>query len=316
LLKALSLLMMISQAFAWGEQGHRGIAEAVQAQLDPTTAKAIAKIAGTGESLPPGTLARLSLWPDKIRALTKNPHGTIAGFTPEEMEEARIFVANQPDNTKWHYVDLPPGADHYPDLTHPDPTDPVLPFTTPTDVVHMINRSVDILEADTESPLFTKRQALRWLLHLTEDIHQPLHVASGYYRTTAASLPHPTMLTDPTDVTKEQGKNDRGGNVLLFLKAPVCPTKSTHENLHSVWDDCLMDMVAGAKGCVSPITNETVAKVAEVLNARMTEPASQEFRTAGDYHHWAEQWATDSVHVRLFVYDRYLAILSEGTEPL
>lgn len=37
--------------------------------------------------------------------------------------------------------------------------------TSATDVVHMIHRSVDILEGHTESPTFTKPQALRWLLH-------------------------------------------------------------------------------------------------------------------------------------------------------
>lgn len=293
----LLILVRVSDAFAWGEQGHRGIAEAVQAHLDPTTIKAIAAIAGTGGELPPGTLARLSVWPDQIRAITKNPHATIAGFTPQEMDEARRFVASHPDNINWHFVDLPPASAQYPSLAHPDPTDPVLPFTAETDVVHMIHRSVEVLEATTKSPDFTKLQALRWLLHLSEDIHQPLHVASGYYRTNPSALPQPSMLTDPAEVTKKHGKNDRGGNVLLFLKAPVCPTKSTHENLHSVWDDCLVDMVGGAKGCVSKTTDETVANVAEILKTHMTDPASQELRTSGNYHQWPEQWATDSLHV-------------------
>ena len=70
--------------------------------------------------------------------MTKNPHGTITGFTAEEMAKARTFISNQPDNTNWHYVDLPPGSDQYPDLKQPDPADPVLAFTTSTDVVHMI----------------------------------------------------------------------------------------------------------------------------------------------------------------------------------
>ena len=105
------------------------------------------------------------------------------------------------------------------------------------------------------------------------------------------------MLTDPDEVTKKHGKNDRGGNVLLFLKAPACPTKSSHENLHSVWDDCLVDMVGGAKGCVGKTTDQAVTNLAEVLTALMIAPVSQDFRTSVDYHHWAEQWATDSVHV-------------------
>lgn len=180
-----------SQAGAWGADGQRGIAEAAQGHLDTSTAKAIAKIAGTGNTLPIGTLARLSEWPDQIRALTKNPHATIPGFSPAEMEEARQFVAAHPDNTNWHFVDLPPGAAHYPDLPHPDPTDPALPFTTTTDIVNMIHRSMDILETSTASPEFTKLQALRWLLHLSEDIHQTLHVASAIIPRSPSPSPIP-----------------------------------------------------------------------------------------------------------------------------
>lgn len=293
----LCVVATASQAHAWGEDGHKGIAEAVQGQLQTSTVHAIAKIVGTGDNLPAGTLARLSVWPDQIRALTKNPHATILGFSPAEMEEARQFVAAHPDNTNWHFVDLPPGAAHYPDLAHPDPSDPALPFTNATDVVHMIHRSIDILEGRTESATFTKLQALRWLLHLSEDIHQPLHVASGYYSTAANTLSHPSMLTDPSEVTSKRGKNDRGGNVLLFLADPTCPTKPTHENLHAIWDDCLVDVVGGSKGCVSKTTDKSVARVADHLKARMEDPASQAFRTQGDYHRWPEQWATDSVHV-------------------
>lgn len=77
----LYVIVTTSEVGAWGEEGHRGIAEAVQGHLTASTAKSIAKIVGTGKDLPLGTLARLSVWPDQIRALTKNPHATIPGFS-------------------------------------------------------------------------------------------------------------------------------------------------------------------------------------------------------------------------------------------
>ena len=58
-----------------------------------------------------------------------------------------------------------------------------------------------------------------------------------------------------------------------------------------------MDVVGGANGCVSKATDKTVARVADHLKARMEAPASQDFRTQGDYHRWPEPWATDSLHV-------------------
>ncbi len=216
----LYVIVTTSEVGAWGEEGHRGIAEAVQGHLTASTAKSIAKIVETGNDLPPGTLARLSVWPDQIRALTKSPHATIPGFSPAEMEEARRFVAAHPDNTNWHFVDLPPGAAHYPDLAHPDPADPALPFTSTTDVVHMIHQSVDILEGRTESATFTKLQALSWLLHLSEDIHQPLHVASGYYSTAADTLSHPTMLTDPPRSPNNMARTIAEGMYCCFSRTP------------------------------------------------------------------------------------------------
>jgi hypothetical protein len=183
---------------------------------------------------------------------------------------------------------------HYPDTSHTDPNDPVLPFTNSHDIVHMIQRCIEILEAEIESPNFTRLQALRWLLHLVEDLHQPLHVASGYYSTAADSLAHPHRVDDPAIVTQQAAKNDRGGNVLLFLKHPQCPTVRTRENHHSVWDDCMVDVVKGAKGCVSPTTSQDVTHLAEILKAEMRLPAAGTYSTGGNIHHVAEQWATVS----------------------
>ncbi len=79
----------------------------------------------------------------------------------------------------------------------------MLPFTRANDIVQMIQQCIDILEAETESPHFTRLQALRWLLHLVEDLHQPLHVASGYYSTAADALPVPKRIDDPATVTHQ-----------------------------------------------------------------------------------------------------------------
>ena len=49
-----------------------------------------------------------------------------------------------------------------------------------------------------------------------EDLHQPLHVVSGYYRTTEDSLPRPEIITDSSTALHVVQKNDRGGNLLFF----------------------------------------------------------------------------------------------------
>jgi len=151
-------------ALSWGDLGHKAISEAVQANLEPATMKALARIGGAGDELPIGTLARLSLWPDQLRAFMQSPNAVISGFTTGDLKEARAFVNAHPDHAEWHYVDLPLGSHHYPDLIRSDDfSDPVLRFTRPNDIVQMIQRCIDILEAETESHEFTRLQALRWL---------------------------------------------------------------------------------------------------------------------------------------------------------
>jgi hypothetical protein len=61
--------------------------------LEPVAVKALANIiVGTGDELSVGALARLSLWPDQIRASNRNPNAVISGFSPDDMKEARAFV--------------------------------------------------------------------------------------------------------------------------------------------------------------------------------------------------------------------------------
>jgi hypothetical protein len=233
----------------------------------------------------------------------------LPGFSPGGLKEARAFVRAHRDNPEWHYVDLPLGSAHYPELLKTDNAeDPVLPFTRPNDIVQMIQQCIDILEAETESSKFTRLQALRWLLHLVEDLHQPLHVASGYYSTAADALTKPQRIDDPDKVTQQHAKNDRGGNVLLFLKHPQCPAVPTRENLHSTWDDCLVDVVNGAKGCVNQTKPQDVTHLAELLKAEIRSAGSHDYRSSGDLHQWAEQWATDSLQIaKMRVFDIELA---------
>jgi hypothetical protein len=59
----------------------------------------------------------------------------------------------------------------------------------------------------------------------------------------------------------------------------------------------MVDAMNGAKGCVSPTTAQDVTHLAELLKAEMRLPAAGSYRTDGHLHHWAEQWATDTLQV-------------------
>jgi len=125
-LTVLFVIATATEVGAWGEEGDRGMADGVQRHLETSTVKAIATIMGTGNTLPPGTLARLSKWPDQIRALTKNPMPPSQDFRRPRW---RTRGSSPPpiQTIRWHSVDLPRGATHHPDVARPDPADPALP---------------------------------------------------------------------------------------------------------------------------------------------------------------------------------------------
>jgi hypothetical protein len=95
----------------------------------------------------------------------------------------------------WHWVTIQPGQTYAESKKNPA-----------GDVLEAIARFERIL-ADAAAPRTERQQALKWLVHLVGDIHQPLHVGRG---------------------------DDRGGNevVVLWFGEP--------SNLHSVWDSGLI----------------------------------------------------------------------------
>lgn len=278
------LFSFTTHADAWGNQGHQAVAEAAQGSLDDNAERAIATMLGHSLLLPPGTFAQLSTWPDDIRAFLDS--GKVPpGWGPAEKHEAMMFNRNHKQHRLWHFVNLPLKGEGYPDLRSARKDDPVVEFTRPDDIVHMINTCIELLEAKTESATFTRVQALRWLLHLVGDIHQPLHVTSGYY-SSSSNLSHPKLITDPVEALTPGVVGDRGGNGLLFS-----PTKD--DNLHALWDRCLVELVGGDRSCSH--TEKDYRGLARKLVDRMKEGNAARFKTLGDHHRWAEQWATDSL---------------------
>jgi hypothetical protein len=55
------------------------------------------------------------------------------------------------------------------------------PCSDRNDIVRAINDYISILEGKV-TPNFAKLQAFRFLVHLVDDIDQPLHVGTGHYQ--------------------------------------------------------------------------------------------------------------------------------------
>jgi nuclease S1 len=102
-----------------------------------------------------------------------------------------------PGSSSWHFVNVPVSATRY------DPRD----CRRSGCVVSKIPEFRAIL-ADRNAPRSRRRMALRFFVHLVQDLHQPMHVAD---------------------------RNDRGGNNLQLRYG-----RYDNTNLHQVWDSGLI----------------------------------------------------------------------------
>lgn len=207
-------------ARAWWDTGHQVSATITWAELSPETRVKIAHL--------------LAAHPDYATTFIKES-------TPEDQRGLMAFqmaaiwpdlVRNGPEahtysHPNWHYVDMPYALR---DFKLPEP--PVMKWSPDAEPENLSQAYAKCL-ADLKNEKLPDSQraiALAWIIHMTEDIHQPLHAAS--------------LFSD------ELPRGDQGGN-LVIVKAAGNVT-----NLHALWD--------GQLGGGEPL--EVVGKKAEEVH--------------------------------------------------
>ena len=144
--------------FGWGDEGHETIGAMADTLIAGTPAAAHVR-----ELLGAETLSAASVWADRIKGRD--------GLTPEMAQ----FKTDNPNHFISHFADIPFEEPKYRDDSIGAAAD---------DVVHAIPACILILQGKPEAQsMFTNvspRIALRLLAHYIEDLHQPLHVGSGY----------------------------------------------------------------------------------------------------------------------------------------
>ncbi|MES2417836.1 MAG: S1/P1 nuclease [Bacteroidota bacterium] len=158
-------------AGAWGVLGHRIVGEIADFYLNAKARKAVQQILGS-ESLP-----MAANWGDFIKSDT-----------------SYNYLSN------WHYVNLPANLSK-------EATFSFLEQETGANIYNKTNEMIEVLK-NANSTSDQKKLALRMLIHLMGDMHQPMHTAR---------------------------KEDLGGNKVQLTWF------GEKSNLHRVWDESLID---------------------------------------------------------------------------
>jgi hypothetical protein len=180
---------------AWGPQGHRTVGAIADRLLTPQAREAVAAILADdrdkfGDPSRRTTLEAVSVWADEIRG------------TPAERRA-------------WHYDDIP--------VCGSEPKSRYCPDGQCNTV--QLERLIAVL-ADTRAAPRERDEALKWVVHLVGDIHQPLHAADN---------------------------DDHGGNRVAVALEGV-KTRG-RENLHRVWDNDLVRLALRTRGHQQPPPN-------------------------------------------------------------
>src|SRR5262245_12227311 len=247
----------VTSTFAWGPDGHSTVGIIASMRINSHTRTKIREILKSHE-----TLGGIANWADSVK--------TRMGQHDSDSDTDAFLQDNHNNgNGNWHFDDLPLGCTSY---------DTCNGFTPDDDVVHLINACIRILQnnPDPNHPL-SKRNALRMLVHLVGDLHQPLHVGSGYINENG---PNNTIVIvrDPSLVSAST-PSDRGANALII--------NGNDKNLHSFWDGDLVHLLMAQKN------KPNASALAQFLRSTVT--PLPEWSAQGPIETWASQWATDSL---------------------
>jgi hypothetical protein len=175
--------LICSQARAWGDLGHEVTALIAYRHLSSSARTALdAMLASDSDTLTAGDFASRATWADKYR----NAHRETAA---------------------WHFVDIEIDLPDLEDACFGFPSLQPQQLASQGPAQDCIVNKIDEFAAELKNPTTPAAErilALKFLIHLLGDLHQPLHVAEHH---------------------------DRGGNC-ISLSPPV----AAQNNLHAYWD--------------------------------------------------------------------------------
>lgn len=278
----------------WSIRRHELIAGAAEQFVGDTAWQQINRILEEANMAGLG-LSDLAGWADTVKR-------RLANQNDDDATKEFLAVARNRTNDTWHYVNLPLDAEEYSRERYPT-------LTRDDDVVQMIRECVLVLKGELgeDERTFGEVNALRLLVHLVGDVHQPVHVGCCFIDETGEE---PRLVRDPDDVAAHLNtyKTDKGGG-RVFL-----PVGNNGTNIHSYWDSRLggnnidlsdpveADAAAGDDAGADPeLQQRTILKlramIAQDEDAGAPGPGGESEGEADESNpeDWAVEWANESL---------------------
>lgn len=227
-----------SSALAWGPYGHAIVADIAQQRLTPQASRVATELLATEGH---HTLDQVASWPDTMGHISKKKGG-------------------HPETLVWHYVDIDVANDAY---------DKERDCPEGLCVVEKLPEQIHIL-GDVHASTQQRLDALKWVVHLIGDIHQPLHAAERHH--------------------------DKGGNDIRLTY--FGDNANGHMNLHALWDGGVIDREANLHvGPHYSIEPKDAQREADRLSALITADETAYWvqdLDHGDVHAATVAWADES----------------------
>jgi len=213
----LTALLIAAPAFAWHAVGHKATASVAYDALSAARRQEVIAVlrehprfdadfealmpddVASGNELEKGRwlLEQASIWPDLIQTLGDD-------------------VRRDYNRSRWHYINLPVWLTEQDEtalsgtLDHNMSTEFSPPLRQNLNIIQALRGNLAVWNSDRATPA-EKAVALCWIVHLTGDLHQPLHTVALFSQ---RFLPN----------------GDRGGNEIEVVWG------DDTRNLHAVWD--------------------------------------------------------------------------------
>ncbi|MDQ6664291.1 MAG: S1/P1 nuclease [Acidobacteriota bacterium] len=220
-------------ASAWWCEGHEVIALIAENHLMPAAKTAVFDLLRNQpidpalprfcKDRPPDPMADASTWADDVKRI-----------------EQTAF---------WHFMDIPLGLKHGDPERYCHPVGPSMNGGERSGcILSALRYNLDIVRNGKESD-FERAKALRYLIHLTGDLHQPLHTTAD---------------------------NDMGGNCvpIQFFSEPK------PANLHGVWDGMILNRELATRDL-------NLAQYAQDLEQRFQDRAAEWTKRGVEFDKWA-----------------------------